>query len=295
MMPSAQARWKRTGMIALLLLPGLGLILVLVGTVISMALAQSVGYFNFSGSSGFSLAFWHKQLAAPLLRLATLYSLKIALVSALLSVALAYPIALWLRKPFAGSSILSALLKAPMMVPGLVAAFLFVNVIAFHGFLNEALLWLGIIDKPLRLQNDRYGIGVMFLQVWKNMPFALLLLSGAVRSIHDDLLDAARDLGAGAWSRFQKIVLPLTLKAMQAALVIIFIGAAGDYSFQVVAGPTSVSSLAQYMTMVQRDFGQWNEAAVVAVVLMAVALCGALLLAAAAQSVIVGRAGRWRR
>lgn len=282
----ARGDWRRTGTIVLLLLPGLGLIVVLVGTVVAMAVAQSVGYFNFSGDSGFSWNHWQRQLGAPLLYASVLYSLRIALVSALLSVALAYPIALWLRKPFFGSTALGALLKAPMMVPGLVAAFLFVNVIAFHGFLNEALIGIGVIDKPFRMQNDRYGIGVMFLQVWKNMPFALLLLGGAVRSIHPDLFDSARDLGAGVWSRWRKIVLPLTLKAMQAALIIIFIGAAGDYSFQTIAGPTNVSSLAQYMYMTQHEFGAWNEAAVVAVVLMTVALLGALVLASVAELVV---------
>lgn len=282
-MMAARMSWGSRLGLCLLLLPGLGLILVLVGTVISMALAQSFGFFNFSGDSGFSLEFWHRQLTSPILQTAILYSLKIAVVSALLAIAIAYPLALWLRRPFIGSSAISALLKAPMMVPGLVAAFLFVNVIAFHGFLNEILIALGIIAKPLRMQNDRYGAMVIFLQVWKQMPFALLLLTAAVQSIHQDILDAARDLGAGALARFRKIILPLTLKAMQAALVIIFIGAAGDYSFQVVAGPTNSSSLAQHMYTVQREFGQWNEAAVVAVVLMVVALFGSVLLAGITQ------------
>ncbi|SHN08934.1 ABC transporter permease [Roseibium suaedae] len=277
------ARWRETAGLLLLLLPGLGLIVLFIGTVISMAVAQSVGYFNFSGPSGFTLDFWHKQLTSPILRTSVLYSLKIATISAILSVALAYPLALWLRKPFPGSGAISALLKAPMMVPGLVAAFLLVNVIAFHGIINETLLGLGITSKPLRMQNDRFGFAVIFLQVWKQLPFALLLLSAAVQSIHDDLLNAARDLGAGALARFRKIVLPLTLKSMQAALIIIFIGAAGDYSFQVVAGPTRSSSLAQHMYTVQREFGQWNEAAVVAIVLMAIALTGSILLAAASQ------------
>ncbi|WP_245436826.1 ABC transporter permease [Rhizobium chutanense] len=288
-MTAGNASWRRAVFIGLLLATGIGPIVVLVGTVLGMAVAQSFGYFNFAGESGFSLAFWGKQLASPLLAASVLYSLKIALVSAVLSVALAYPLALWLRNPFPGSLTLGALIKAPMMVPGLVAAFLFVNLIAFHGFVNEALLDLGLIAKPFRMQNDRYGAGVMLLQVWKNMPFALLLLGGSVRSIHTDLIDAARDLGAGAWARFYKITLPLTLKAMQAALVIIFIGAAGDYSFQVIAGPTSVSSLAQYMYTVQHEFGQWNEAAVVAIVLMAVALFGSLLLAATAHILFAGR------
>lgn len=278
--------WKRKTQLVLLLLPGLGLIIILIGVVIGMAAAQSVGYFNFAGDSGLSLEFWKKQIQSPILQSAVPYSLKIAFVSSILAVSLAYPLAMWLRKPFVGSASISALLKAPMMVPGLVAAFLFVNVIAFHGFVNEALLGLGIIERPLRMQNDRYGIMVIFLQVWKQLPFALLLLTAAVQSIHDDLLHAGRDLGAGAFARFRKIILPLTLKSLQAALIIIFIGAAGDYSFQVVAGPTNTSSLAQHMYTVQREFGQWNEAAVVAIVLMVVALVGSVVLAGLTQALV---------
>ncbi|WP_180897287.1 ABC transporter permease [Martelella soudanensis] len=276
-------------LVAVCLLPGLGLIVALIGTVVSMAVAQSVGYFNFSGASGFSLEFWQNQLASPLLRRSVFYSAKIALLSALISVAIAYVFALWFRKPFTGSATLGGLLKAPMMVPGLVAAFLLLNVIAYHGFINEALLGLGIIDKPLRMQNDRFGAAVIFLQVWKQMPFALLILTAPVQSIHEEIFDAARDLGAGAWTRFRKIVLPLTVKALQAALILIFIRAAGDFSFQVVVGPRQVNSLAQYMYTVQRLFGQWNEAAVVAVILMAMSLVGAVLLAGITQLVVSGR------
>lgn len=290
MIPLNLKRPSEAGFLLLLLLPGAGLIVILVGAVIGMAVAQSLGYFNFSGESAFSLDHWQRQLSSRLLSSSVLYSLKIATVSAVISVGVAYPIAIWLRKPFLGSEAVSGMLKAPMLVPGLVAAFLYVNIISYHGFLNEALVALGLIEQPLRMQNDRNGIGVMILQVWKNMPFALLLMTAAVQSIHQDLLDAARDLGAGAWSRFYRVILPMTVKSMQAALVIIFIGAAGDYSFQVVAGPTNVSSLAQHMYTVQHEFGHWNEAAVVAVVLMAIALAGSLVLALAA-----GRLGTVRR
>ena len=280
--------WKHTGIVTLCLLPGLGLIVLLIGTVISMAVAQSVGYFNFSGPSDFSLTYWQKQLASPLLHHSVLYSAKISLLSALISVGLAYMFALWLRRPFPGSTVLGGLLKAPMMVPGLVAAFLLLNVIAFHGFVNEFLLWMNIISKPLRMQNDSFGAAVIFLQVWKQMPFALLVLIGPVQSIHNEIFDAARDLGANAWTRFYKIVLPLTLTAMQAALILVFIRAAGDFSFQVIVGPREVSSMAQYMYTVQRLYGAWNEAAVVAVVLMAMSLTGALVLAAVSRFLVIG-------
>lgn len=274
-----------------LLLPGLGLIIASMVIVMGMAFAQSIGYFNFAGESGFSLRFWQALLADSQLWRAFWYSLRVATLSAVLSVALAYPLALWLRQPFAGSGLISALLKAPLLVHGLVAAFLYINFISFQGFLNAALVGAGVVERPLRMQNDPYGIGVVILQIWKQMPFALLLLSGAIQAIGDDIIDAARDLGANGWDRFRRVVMPLTLRSMQAALILIFIGAAGDFSFQVVAGPINVNSLSQFMLRIQEASAEgWNRAAVVAVILMAASLSGSLTLAGVSQ--LVMRLGR---
>ncbi|MEL6102776.1 MAG: ABC transporter permease [Pseudomonadota bacterium] len=283
--------WRRTGTILLLLTPGLGLILIMIGSVFYVAVMQSFGFFNLVGEDTFSLEHWRSVLDSKAFSRAFQYSAYIAVVSAIGSVALAYPIAIWLRRPFRGSLVVSALLKAPLFVPGLVAAFLFLNIVAYHGILNQLFIWLGFTDEPIRMQNDRGAWGVVFLQLWKNMPFALLLLSGAVQGISDEVLDAARDLGAGAWDRFRKVIAPLSVSAMQAALIIIFIGAAGDFAFQVTAGPTNVQSMSQLMVFFKDSFGRWNQAAVVGVCLMGLALGGSLILALISRLLL--RGGRW--
>ncbi|QOL14666.1 ABC transporter permease [Dickeya dianthicola] len=273
----------------LMLLPGLGIIVLAMGAVLGMAFSQSLGFFNFAGDSGLSLRFWQTMLSDEQLWRAFFYSARIALLSALLSAALAYPLAIWLRKPFPGAVTLRTVLKAPLLVPGLTAAFLFVNFISYQGFLNVAMLRLGLTERPIRMQNDASGIGVILLQIWKQMPFALLLLSGSVQAIGDTVLDAARNLGAGAWVRFSRIVLPLTLRALQTSMMLIFIGAAGDFSFQSVAGPVNLNSMSQLMLRVQQSGAEgWNQAAVVAVMLMLLSLAGAGLLAVAARAAVNG-------
>lgn len=272
--------WK----ILILLMPGLGFVLFFVGAVFYMAVAQSLGLYNFSGEDQLTTDHWQRMFDTPRLWRSFWYSAYIAFWSSFLAVALAYPIALWLRKPFPGSGLVSAMLKAPLLVPGLVAAFLFINVISFHGILNEAFVWAGIWDRPKRMQNDPNGFGVIFLQVWKQMPFALLLLTGAVQALPDSVLHAAQDLGAGTVDRFRKVILPMTAKAMQAALILIFIGAAGDFSFQAVAGPGTESSMAVFMTYTQASTGDWNGAAVIAVMLMALSLFGSILMAGFIQA-----------
>jgi putative spermidine/putrescine transport system permease protein len=272
--------------VLLLLAPGLGLVMALMVLVLYRAFAQSFGLYNFNGDDALSLRHWAEVIAAPRYWNALQWSGYIAVVSATLSVAIAYPLAIWLRRPFRGSFLLSALIKAPYFVPGLVAAFLLINVISYHGFVNEALIWAGIWDAPVRMQNDRAGIAVIGLQVWKQLPMAFLLLSGAVAAIPDSVLHAAQDLGAGGWDRFRKVVLPLTVKAMQAALILIFIGAAGDFTFQAVAGPTRENSLATLMVAYQgSNYSDWNAAAVVGVTLMVLSLIGSVIFAALVQIV----------
>ncbi|MCZ8489445.1 ABC transporter permease subunit [Vibrio lentus] len=72
----------------------------------------------------------------------------------------------------------------------------------------------------------------MWCWVWKNLPFALILISGSIAlTIRGDLMDAALDLGATRWARFCQVIFPLTIPALQAASILIFIGALGDFSF----------------------------------------------------------------
>ncbi|MES0812887.1 ABC transporter permease [Roseibium sp. SCPC15] len=279
---------KKWLLVLALLTPGLGLIVALIGVAVYIAIAQSFGFYNLSGESGFSLEFWDKMLDRKVFNRAVTYSIYVGVISSFLSVLFAYPLAIWLRKPFPGSLAIGAMLKAPLLVHGLVAAFLFINVIAYHGVLNQLMQGLGLWDEPQRLQNDRNAIGVLLLQTWKNMPFALLLLTGAVQSISDDVLNAARDLGAGSFDRFRKVIVPLTVSAMQAALIIIFIGALADFSFQVIAGPTNRQSLSQLMVFFKSS-GRWNDAAVVGVSLMIIAIVGSGLLAALTRLTMRGR------
>jgi putative spermidine/putrescine transport system permease protein len=275
---------RRALLILFLLMPGLGLVVAVMGSVLYLAVMQSFGMFNFAGESTLSLEHWTKMFGERGFWRALQYSAYIATTSSLIAVALAYPLALLLRKPFKGSLLLNALVKTPLLIPGLVAAFLFLNVVAHHGIINAAMVGLGVWERPVRMQNDANGYGVIFLQVWKQMPFAFLLLTGAVRAIPDPVLLAARDLGAGSIARFRKIVVPMTTGAMQASLILIFIGAAGDFSFQAVVGPTSANSLATMMNSIQSDTGDWNGAAVVAVTLMALSLLGSSMLALAVQA-----------
>ena len=271
--------WRNDLCAWLLMLSGLGTILLLMGSTFYVVIVQSFGWFNLEGDSQFSLEYWRTMLQDDVLHSALFYSVKVSLLGAFGSVIFAWPLALWLRQPMVGKEAIIAVLRAPMFIPGLVAAFLFVNIIAYHGVINELLLALGIINEPLRMQNDDFGWGVVILQTWKNLPFALILVGGAVNAIRDDVLDAASNLGASHWQRFTGVVVPLTLPAVQVTLILVFIGALGDFAFYSIAGPRNTYSLARLMQATAMEYGEWNNAAVIAVIIMVTAAICTLLIA----------------
>ncbi len=93
------------------------------------------------------------------------------------------------------------------------------------------------------------------------------------------MLDAASNLGANRWRSFTGVVVPLTLPAVQVTLILVFIGALGDFAFFSVAGPRNTYSLSRLMQATAMEYGEWNSAAVIAVIIMVTAAICTLLIA----------------
>ena len=180
----------------LLLLPGVGYIVLFLTAALAMTLLQSFGFLSFSSESRLGLYAWFSVLNGQTWD-SFAYSTKIAFVSTFGTLLLAYPISLYLRKSVVGKALLNVLIRFPLFVPALVAAFLILNILSYHGVVNEFLIALRLIEEPLRLTHDDWGLGVIAIQVWKNLPLQTLILTSALASIKIDLEDAARNLGAG--------------------------------------------------------------------------------------------------
>lgn len=252
----------------LMLLPGVGFILLFIGSSIFMTLAQSFGLFSTTGKSLFTFDNWKSILGAKESIDSLLFSLKMGLLSSSGTLLAAFPLALFFRKGGTGKGILGSIIKVPLFIPALVAAFLILNLISFHGLVNTTLMRLGIITEPLRMLNDKFGWGVVFIQVWKNLPFVLLILMAALASIRDDIIDAAKNLGAGYWSVLFRIYVPLAMPGILVSMILMFIKAFGDFPITSVAGPIYPASLAGRMHIVATLYQEWDQAAVLGVIII---------------------------
>jgi putative spermidine/putrescine transport system permease protein len=255
----------------LMLFPGVGFILLFIGSSIFLTLVQSFGLFSITGKSVFTLENWKAILQTRESMDSLFFSLKMGLLSSIGTVVVAFPIALFFRKGGTGKGILGSIIKVPLFIPALVAAFLILNLISYHGLVNTALMRLNLIDEPLRMLNDKFGWGVVFIQIWKNLPFVLLIVMASLASIRDDTIDAAKNLGAGYWSVLFRMYVPLAMPGILVSMILMFIKAFGDFPICSVAGPIYPSSMAQRMQIMATIYQEWDQAAVLGVIIIVTA------------------------
>jgi len=106
-----------------------------------------------------------------------------------------------------------------------------------NGLVNDALQSLGLTDGPVRLLYS--DLAVVLGMTHSLVPFAALPLYAAFVLIDDDLLHAARGLGASSARAFSSIVLPLTAPSMIATATLVFVVACGFYVTPTVLGGPS--------------------------------------------------------
>jgi putative spermidine/putrescine transport system permease protein len=266
----------------LLVLPGAGFIFLFLTAAVAMTFLQSIGLYSIVGESGLTGAFWLSLLDRTFLD-SFLFSLRVAAGSAFGTLLLAYPLALFLRHQRFGARAIGSIVKVPLFVPALVAAFLIVNILAFNGILNSLLMGLGLIDRPLRMLNDTFGWNVLAIQIWKNLPFQLLIIASVLETVRTDIEDAARNLGAGPLQVIWHIVLPLSIPGILIAVVLVFILTFGDYAITKVAGPVYPSSLSVLMYTKAFTLQDWGGAACIGVVIVVASLLSVALYARMAR------------
>ena len=207
--------------------------LLLIGIVIAYALAYAL-YLSFhdvgiralrGGPAIFvGLQNYRVVLRDPLFWASFGHTVVFTAVSVALELVLGLAIALAMNQahvPLAGTT--QALILLPWALPpvvnGIMWSFLFNSK---YGYVNAALLHLGLIAEPLQWVSDpNRAMGVVILAyVWRTTPFAVLLFHAALRSIPPSVFEAAEVDGAAACRRFWSITLPLLLPTAVVLLVL---------------------------------------------------------------------------
>ncbi len=136
---------------------------------------------------------------------------------------IALPVALFLNSRFTGRALVRAAVLIPYVVPATVVAIIWRFMVdANFGVINDILLRLGWIDAYEAWMSQPFAafLVIAFAMLWTGFPFYAISLLAALQVIGDDLYEAARIDGAGAWQQFRFITFPLILPTILLLLLL---------------------------------------------------------------------------
>ena len=196
--------------------PLFGLVSVLVFAFLYIPLVFVVGYsFNVNRVvtvwKGFSLEWYADVLTNNDIQRALMNSLRVPVVSTILSVVLATGLAIGLlRMARAGRMFAWGLIMAPLIIPEIVFA------IGTLALFVQVRFPLGV--EAITLAHTAFCI-----------PFALLPIRARLRGVDFAVYEAAADLGANEWTIFRRITLPLLMPGIVAGALLAFIISLDDF------------------------------------------------------------------
>lgn len=173
---------------------------------------------------------------------------KIALPATIVNVALAVPFAYYMRKGLKHERLLTFFLIIPITLGTVLISQGMLTFMGPNGWINQFLLFIGLISEPLRLTHNTLGVEISL--VLQGFPFAFLMLLGYTSGINPDLEKAAQMLGASKTQTFWKIMFPLMVPGIAIAFCLNFVSAFSVYPSAILlgapSGPTRVISIAAF-------------------------------------------------
>jgi ABC-type spermidine/putrescine transport system permease subunit I len=253
---------------------GVGLLLLAPALLLLIALlvwpVAELSLRSFNDPAG-PLVFYERLVSVPSYLQILIRTLMFSAGTALLCLLLGYPIAHALANagPVARSVILVAVML-PFWTNLLVRSYGWIVFLSPRGVLNEALLALGIVQRPLELIYNAQGVLIGMTQIM--LPYMILPLYAVMTRLDRSLPDAARSLGAGPVTTFVKVYVPLTLPGAMAGLLLVFTISLGFFVIPALLGGAKGLMIAQLIEFNINGSLNWGMASALSVTLLATTL-----------------------
>ena len=234
-----------------------------------------IAIYAFTGSDG---GFTWENIAAigtPENRKALFISLKLSLESTLICIVLAYPLAMILKgRSLNRSSFIVFIFILPMWMNFLLRTYAWQTLLEKSGVINAILSALHLPTQSLINTEGAIILGM----VYNFLPFMVLPIYNVLVKIDENVVNAARDLGANSVQAFVKVILPLSLPGVVSGITMVFVPALTTF---VIADLLGGGKILLIGNIIERKFTtdyNWNVDSGMSLVLMIfILICMALL------------------
>jgi len=198
---------------------------------------------------------------------AYLSSIKIAAITTLVCLGIAYPFAYFMaRSPADRRPALLMLVMLPFWTSFLLRVYAWKMLLADNGVFNNAALAMGLIAEPVKMMNTPFSL--VLGMVYTYVPFMILPLYANLVKMDLRLLEAALDLGATPWQAFWRITVPLSKSGIIAGSMLVFIPCVGEFVIPELLGGPETLMIGHVLWDEFFSNNDWPMAASVAVVMV---------------------------
>jgi spermidine/putrescine transport system permease protein len=266
---SWRRRELRVGPLVLTLPAVLGLLAFFVAPLSAFVLYSFLTTGLFSVSGPLTLEAYRRAVSSGVNGTLAINSFVVGICAASVTLAVSLPIAYWLRYA-AGrwQNLVLFLVTATLFASYLVRIYAWRSILGGNGLLNSGLERLGAIDEPLGfLLYNRFSVTVALVHIF--LPYVVLVLFAGLRPLSPALLESAADLGANAWTRWRRVVLPLVAAPAATAFLFVFVLSASDYVTPQFLGGTDGAMLGIRVQAAMTSVGDWPLGAAISLLMLA--------------------------
>lgn len=193
----------------------------------------------------FTLANWARFFEERIFMMPFLRTLAFALIVTFSTLLITYPVAYFLAKHVKRKNqmIFLLLLLIPFWVGEIVRTYAIMILLGNNGAINLVLKSIGLIERPIPFMYTTFSMSVGI--VYLTALYMLLPLYSALEKIPDSYREAAADLGAGPWTRFWRVTLPLSREGVTSGCTLVFLISTGFYATPVLLGGPSTTVFAE--------------------------------------------------
>jgi len=204
------------------------------------------------------------------------HSVRIGVVVTFWCILFGYPLSYFIakQKPVWRDTLMM-LVIIPFWTNFLVRTYALKSVLASEGLLNTLLANLHLVNQPLDLLFNEFGVVIGL--IYGYLPFAVLPMYTSIEKFDHSLMEAAADLGAPPYKAFLRVMLPMTLPGVVAALVLVFVPVVGAFITPDIMGGGKVEMIG---TLINRQFGvarNWPFGSAMSLILMLLVLIGVIV------------------
>lgn len=156
----------------------------------------------------------------------------------------------------------------PFWISVLVRAFGWLMALGSDGVLNNVLIALGLIDEPLQMIRNEFGVVIGMLHFM--IPYAVFPLVSSMKQVDKRTLLASRGLGAGQLRTFWGVLFPQTLPGILGAFVIVFVFCLGFFITPAILGGGQTVMVAEYVFLQMFQTSNWGLGAALSVLLLVI-------------------------